>query len=281
MRKSLSLFAFSGLLALSGWLAGCAATSVSTDPQTCPDDLSPEAEPRVGNAASGAVDRSQSPRLVRLETADGMILEADVWRDGSEVAGVVLLHMYQTDRLDWRPLVGSLREKNLAIIAVDMRGHGGSRIQQGVDLHRKVTQPDSGLFFEAYHDADAAIGWLNQEGIPSERVVLVGASIGSSVAFEAAARTPDIPAVVALSPGEAYQGLPTMKAVETFVSQHALLISSEAEADNGTRKIAAQMGEKAEIDIIPGGRAFHGTHMFGFVEGIEDRVAAWIANRLG
>ncbi len=223
------------------------------------------------------------PRVVKLKTADGMTLDADWYGGEAGMPGVVALHMYQSDRSAWRPLADR-RPAGWHFLAVDMRGHGGSKVQDGKDISDRVKKRDELLFQGMWQDALAGVAYLRDEAkCDPKRIGLVGASVGCSVAIEATIRRgQDIAAVCVLTPGTAYLGVPTMDHVKSWRDQPLLLLSSEKEADGGARPIADALRRNPEVElrIVPG-EDIHGTKMFGKVDGIEDRITSWLEAVLG
>src|SRR5437870_3687266 len=94
---------------------------------------------------------------VVVATKDGMKLAATLWPGSAPGgAGVVLLPMYKSDRSAWAPLVPHLRARGLAVLAIDLRGHGGSAKQGSVNLAPRVEKRDPKLFADMHQDAIAA-----------------------------------------------------------------------------------------------------------------------------
>jgi len=222
------------------------------------------------------------PRVVRLETKDGLHLEAD-WYPGEDgMPGIVGLHMYPADRTSWAPLAEA-RPSGYHFLAIDMRGYGGSRTQEGVDLGARVKSRDPALFNAMWLDAAAGVEFLRGEAkCEPGRIGLAGASVGCSVAIDAAVRDKRIAAVAVFTPGKNYLGVPTMDHLRSWGGAPLLLLSSEEEADVGARPIAEALKDRPGVDlrIVPGEK-IHGTNMFGRVKGIEARTARWFEAALG
>jgi pimeloyl-ACP methyl ester carboxylesterase len=230
-----------------------------------------------------AAAAGETPRVVKLKTADGMTLDADWYSGEAGMPGVVGLHMFQSDRSTWKPLADR-RPAGWHFLAVDMRGHGGSRMQGGKDISDRVKKKDEQLFQGMWQDALAAVAYLRDEAkCDPKRIGLVGASVGCSVAIDATIRRgQDIAAVCALTPGTAYLGVPTMDHVKSWRDQPLLLLSSEKEADGGARPIADALRRNPEVEVrVVPGEDIHGTKMFGKVDGIEDRITSWFEAVLG
>ena len=233
--------------------------------------------------AAAAAPAGEGTRTVKLKTADGMTLDADLYGGSEGMPGIVALHMYQSDKSAWKPLA-ERRPSGWSFLAVDMRGHGGSKTQGGKDLTDQVKKRDEALFQGMWQDALAGVAYLKDEvKCDPKRIGLVGASVGCSVAIEATIRRgQDIAAVAALTPGTAYLGIPTMDQVKSWKDQPLLLLSSEKEAEGGARPIYEALRRRPDVEqqVVPG-EDIHGTKMFGKVPGIEDRLASWFDAVLG
>ena len=119
-------------------------------------------------APAGAVSRV-------LTAADGVPVHA------LELAGPpgapVVVHFHDNSETAAHPVwIGrALRERGLGVLLVEYRGYGVSR---------GPSPTEAGL----YLDAEAALGWLADHGVPASRVVLWGSSLGTGVAAEMARR---------------------------------------------------------------------------------------------
>lgn len=110
-------------------------------------------------------------------------------RPPGEQAVVILVHGVDSNRADpgvgYLELARGLAERCIGVLLFDLRGHGESG---GTQV--------SGGYFERY-DALGAFDLLVQEGVPPERIGLLGVSLGGAIALLAAAMEPRIQAVVA------------------------------------------------------------------------------------
>lgn len=224
---------------------------------------------------------SGTERALRLTASDGYPLAAVVHApNGPPTAGVVLLHMYRHDKENWAPLVPHLVSRGFAAIAIDLRGHGDSRMgADGSDNQPRVLGRDPVLFNEMHLDAAAAVRWLQKKyDLPPGKIALIGASVGCSVALQFAAQGTFIPAaVVLMTPGLDYLGIPTDKHLKSWPDRPLLVLSSEEEADKGARTIARTLATRgASLSLIQQ-EDIHGTNMFGEVDGIEETIVTWLA----
>ncbi len=121
-----------------------------------------------------------SPQSVRFRTEDGVTLSAWVIRPEGEPRCWLLICHGNAGNLSegGRSLhYAGLRELGLGILAFDYRGYGES----------EGTPGEAGV----YRDAEAAYRYLRDSlGVPPDRIVLFGHSLGSAVAVELAGRVP-------------------------------------------------------------------------------------------
>ena len=232
-------------------------------------------------------------RTVQLKTADRMALAGTFWPAEQKAApGVVLLHMFRSKRQAWEPAVKALRARGIAVLAIDMRGHGESSKQGKKDLSALVARRDPKLFEAMHADAFAAIEWLVSDGgCDKKRIALMGASVGCSVAIDTTRRHPEaVAAVLCMTPGAKYLGLDTLAHLKSFpATTPLLLLSHRSEIESGTQQIAAARPSTAVIiydDEAPKELAgkqgwAHGTHMFGRLPIVRLTTASFLAAKTG
>jgi len=246
--------------------------------------------------AAARAEDAKKGEDVSFKTADGLTIAATYWPPAEGAATpapvVVALPMYQHERVSYAPMVGPITDRGMGLLALDLRGHGASAKQGDEDLSKKVEARDAALFNAMHEDVEAAVRWLAAEKkTPAGKIALLGASVGCSVAIDAAVRRPDdYAAVVCLTPGRNYLGVPTMDHVAKWQAGKALLlVSSQDEAAGGADPILTKLdGKGAEMKLVgpldtataAGPMALHGTNMFGKVLDLESNVADWLAYRL-
>jgi pimeloyl-ACP methyl ester carboxylesterase len=119
----------------------------------------------------------------RAVQGDGVRLRARDW--GGSGQAVVLLHGLASNARIWDGVASRLTGAGLRVVALDLRGHGGS------------DQPGSGYDFASIgRDLEAAL-----TGLGLERPVLAGHSWGAHVALQYAADRPGAAAGLALVDG--------------------------------------------------------------------------------
>ena len=220
-----------------------------------------------------------------LVAEDGQRLAATLVRPQSEATGraVLLLHMFRHDRSTWEDLQDELAERGLLSLALDLRGHGDSRmLADGSDGAPRVLGRDTSLFARMYFDAAAGFAHLrDQEGIAPERIAVVGASVGCSVALHGVAQGVLKPgAVVLMTPGKDYLGLDSLTHVRDWPGIPVLIMSSEEERGRGADALYGQLrGRGAELRLFSRIN-IHGTRMFDELDDGEGLIADWLQSRL-
>ncbi len=165
-------------------LVGCAAgvptappsDAAATTPAVAVESPSPAPSPTESPSPTLSPTESPAPRYTEVEFAadGGPTLRGRVWSDGR--IGVVLAHGFsqETGQDDWNAFADYLASLGYGVLTFDFRsfcdGDGCSegRMQLG----------------ENWRDAAAAVEYMRSRG--SERIFLVGASMGGIAAFRAA-----------------------------------------------------------------------------------------------
>ncbi len=253
---------------------------------------------------ASSTNSTLGPHPITFETEDGIeihgwyihpgthdVVHAEDESFFAQYPAVVLLHMYCGNKEDWVPIIREFFDREVAALAIDMRGHGDSTVGiNGEDLSIRVRDRDELLFNSMWQDATAAVDWLVSKGHRKDRIAILGASVGCSVAIDAVRRDPELRVVGVLTPGTKYLGVGTLAHLENWDNRSLLIVSSEEEWENGAKQISEKIekvhGENDAEDLhevwrLQGtGREVHGTRMLGRVEGIENRLLDWFELKL-
>ena len=121
--------------------------------------------------------RVPGARLLRYHSADGTALEGALLQS-ADPAGPVAVYFHgnaesAAQSLSW---VGTLAGRGIGVFLPEVRGFGG--------LAGRITEK------HLYADGEAALAALRAEGVPPERTVLLGRSLGTGIAVELALRHP-------------------------------------------------------------------------------------------
>lgn len=193
----------------------------------------------------------------------------------------LLLHMMPADRSSWADFQSALAERGISSLAIDLRGHGESTVQDGRNINYRNFSDQQHQ--AAIEDVRSALSWLGARGFPTGHVAIVGASIGANLALQAASEQTSIPAVALLSPGEDYHGVRTYYAVEKLQPSQAVWAAG-SQGDDDEAYQAAQQITKAvtstEKLFMPFASAGHGTYLFRSHPGLMADLAGWLSERL-
>lgn len=225
------------------------------------------------------------PQSVTIVTADQVALAGLLWApDQAQVLqygrrGALLLHMMPSTKESWANFAPLLAEAGFTVLAIDLRGHGQS---QGSPTHPL----DYRLFTPSEHrekrlDVEAARAWFEQEqGIAPVNLAVVGASIGANLALQLTAHFPDIPAVVALSPGFDYQGITALDKVRLYRPGQQLLLAASEEDNLSFRTNRELMEIKPDSYLHEFADAGHGTTLFVNMPEFMVKVALWLSDHV-
>ena len=187
---------------------------------------------------------------VTRQSDDDTSLVADVYPTSEAAPVLILLHMLNSDRAAYEPIIPDLQGAGYALLNIDMRGHGDSGGSRDWDL--------------VIADVADWIGWLDERGqIGENGLAIIGASIGSNVAIIGCAESGVCRGVVALSPGLDYRGVqPEPALVVGLADRSALLVA--AHRDSYSAESIEQLFLNATGDVtarLYRGRS-HGTRLF-------------------
>lgn len=224
---------------------------------------------------------------LELRTVDGWTLRAAWLRARGDKATVVLLHGTGQRKEYWKPFARALARAGYGYIAVDLRGHGDSRVTPAGETitYRKLRASKAANDYEDMtRDVEAAVSTLTANGVPEETIGVMGAEVGGSIAVKYAAVHPEVPFVVVLSPGLAWQEIPLVNAVRAFKGRRTPILMVHSEADRRSSKETPLLyafarnavGEgDATLIVVPAER---GTRMLAKNPGLTARLLAWIEN---
>jgi pimeloyl-ACP methyl ester carboxylesterase len=185
---------------------------------------------------------------------------------GGQAPGVVLVHMLGGSRADWDGLARDLQSAGFAVLALDLRGHGGSPGPE--DWEKSI--------------GDVAAAWQAlraRSEVDPDRTALVGASIGANLVLIVGANNAGVAAVAALSPGGDYHGLKPQGLLPNFGNRPVYLLASQDDP-------AAYASAQAMVGDLSAGEAFyyqaagHGTAMLDNPD-VGTRLLNWLGVKLG
>ena len=185
---------------------------------------------------------------VRFTTGDGVELVGDLHGDGD--VGVILLHMFQSDRTAWSSFAALLADEGFTALTFDFRGYGDSGGDRVVE--------------DIWRDALAAVRFMRGRGF--DRIILVGASMGGTAALVVAARE-GLEAVVTLSAASSFMGLSIPPEAVELIEEPKLFVAAQGDSPAAVtaqqlyaaapppKKVEVVSGSDHGIDLVEGQRA--------------------------
>jgi pimeloyl-ACP methyl ester carboxylesterase len=186
-------------------------------------------------AQDRAADEQQQvppPEPITLETLDGVRLAATFYpgTKGKDSVPVILLHMWKGNRNDYSGLARLLQAEGHAVLVPDLRGHGDSTVRRGSAVPLNAANLSRNDFaamrqFDMQTLKQLLLQKNNAGELNIEKLCLVGAEMGASVALNFARldwnvppvgnkkQGQDVKAVVVISPEWSTPGLPLRTAM--------------------------------------------------------------------
>jgi pimeloyl-ACP methyl ester carboxylesterase len=158
--------------------------------------------PSAGDASAAVKAAPATPSGPLLETFDLVNLQTSVEMPSgvpAPIPAVLLLHGFGEDRTVWNDFKKVLLAHGWAVMTLDLRGHGESKIQNGRTITANKDWRTNPQAFPL--DVDTAITWLKmQTRINSNKIAVIGVDVGANLALIASGRFQQVRTVVAVNP---------------------------------------------------------------------------------
>jgi alpha-beta hydrolase superfamily lysophospholipase len=234
-------------------------------------------------AAAPAPKKVLPGLLIDLKAEDGWALKAKHLPARDDKPTLLLLHGTGQRKEDWYLFTKTLASWGYGYLALDFRGHGESSVDpdgQPASWKRFKISKTENEFLNMTRDVQAAVSYLNGQGVPEEKIPVIGADVGSSLGLKFAAVHPKIPLVVLLSPGLSYQEVLTVNAMRAYKNRPILMVYSEADKNavratpllQGFAKISAGAANTTVVML----KHEHGTKMFQRHRELGKQILDWI-----
>lgn len=194
---------------------------------------------------------------------------------------VFLVHMLGSDHRDWNGFTELLNEEGYNVVTFDMRGHGKS-------IHEKKTWRSfkKSDFLKIVTDMEQIKKYLKDEKTFSTlQIILIGASIGSTLAVKYALQDPQVKGVVALSPGIAYRNINILKDMKHLsIPLFVAAAKGDIYSSQSTQKLVKMYKENkrgiASLEFKLFNVSDHGTALFHKYPELRGEIVSWIKRLL-
>lgn len=189
---------------------------------------------------------------VSVHTSDELELAGAFFapRDQSGRApAVILVHDAGADRHQLDRLAETLRKRDFAVLAIDLRGHGESASEE-IAWKAGDDEANRALWAFALRDVDAAARWLRtRPDVHASNLSLVGIGAGAALAVRHAVRDENVRAVVIAAPEENELGFNLLHDLRELGGLPTLVLAEKGRGPDAERLESA--AEEAEgIDFV-------------------------------
>jgi dienelactone hydrolase len=234
--------------------------------------------------STGPIFTAQSG-IVNIRSADSLVLVGTFLpASRPNSPALLLLHQWQSDRHSFDDFAKEMQTKGFNVLSIDGRGFGEStKKADGSTVSAGRGDADVTAMLG---DVNAAIEYLSkQKNVDQNRIGIVGASYGSSLAIIYAADNAKIRSVALLSPGLNYFGnMPTEPAVKNYGNRDLFLAASteDRESADAVTQLGADAGPpgpalRSSTVVTTGG---HGTGLFKADGNVENALEQFLIRSL-
>jgi dienelactone hydrolase len=195
---------------------------------------------------------------------------------------VIFLHEISQSKTVWKPYAKELAEKGYSVLAIDIRGHGESVINKKKQRSywRKFKEED---WKEVSSDVTKGIAYLkeNNPEVDTNRIIIIGSSMGTCVAVKAAnEEKKHVKGLILLSPYSNYKGIEARVPLVDYGANPILIIVSKndySSYDAATELIKYSQGTHQLVLVKSAG---HGTFMLKFEPKLKQIMYDWLIEKL-
>ncbi|PQO34411.1 alpha/beta hydrolase [Bremerella cremea] len=216
------LLKFSLIVALCAFLTWDASSVQAQPPAATPKPTTPKPTPKP----AGPRKEIPPPEAITVTTKDGVNIHATYYgsAEGKKAIPVIMLPGWERSQNDLRVLAGIMQKQGLAVVTVDLRGHGASKSVQGpggqvtdIDLDR-IRASDFETFVA--QDLEAIKSFLmdenNKGNLNIEMLTIIGCDFSAIAAVNFAARDWSWPTLPSLKQGQDVKGLVLISPPRSF-----------------------------------------------------------------
>jgi len=237
----------------------------------------------VANVVQKMVGTAPMPQNVTINSPDGVILAGTFFEsEKPNSPALLLLHQWESDRHSWEDFAKDLQNDGFNVLTIDGRGFGES--VKRADGSTVTAERSDASVKAMLDDVGAAFAYLSkQKNVDPNRIGIIGASYGSSLALMYGADNPKVAAVALLSPGLNYFGnMQTEPAISKYADRPSFMTSAEDDPDSNKAviQLAGLTGEPNRANVVSVPKGGHGTALLK-VEQVRKPLETFCKERLG
>ncbi len=203
-----------------------------------------------------------------------LIGDLEIPDTGEDIPVVLMLNKAAGDRTVYKELAGHLKERGIASLRLDLRGHGESI---NVEAFIPGKQSPDPLIWDSEVDVKAAIDFLiDQPKLDADRIGVIGGSYSGEEMAEAGRLYGYVNAYVELSPGsfsdESIDGIDTSGVPWLFI------VSKNEPHLKEITALVQKKSETVELVIVPGYE--HATRLLPDRPELAEWIAVWLSKVL-
>jgi pimeloyl-ACP methyl ester carboxylesterase len=149
------------------------------------------------------------------------------------IPAVLMLHGYGEDRKVWESLKAKFLTQGWAVMSLDLRGHGDSKIKN----QRPITPSPEwrSTTHDFAQDVNPALEWLKrQPRLDSKKIVVLGYDVGANLALVASGKFSEVRSVIAIKP-VLKEAMEMAGSAQDFHPRSALVVAADAAEANQIR----------------------------------------------
>lgn len=153
-------------------------------------------------------------KAVSLTTSDGWNVAGVYKAAEPDKKTVLLLHDLGKNKEEFTSFAKALAKAGYGYLAIDLRGHGQSKnLGEAYAFAKEGVDND---YNKMARDADAALNYLQKQGVKPDDTVVLGAGLGANVAAKSMSFWPDTFALALISPSANNKDVLTIPAMRLY-----------------------------------------------------------------
>jgi dienelactone hydrolase len=198
----------------------------------------------------------KAQEAVSFPASDDVTIYGDYYA-GPKADGPVILAFHQAgyNRLEYREIAPRLVKEGFSVLAIDQRSGGdyGGGVNQTANRSK-----GSWSFTDALPDLEAALKWAHDK-YPKSKIIAWGSSYSASLVIVLASKHKDVAGVMAFSPGEYFDGAPSVRKAAKAVTVPVFITSRRDQEKAIAKLILEALSSKDKTQFVPKGPGAHGS----------------------